>query len=334
MTIFFFLLITINFFLIIYKELIAKYLNIYDKPNYTLKKHQYAIPILGGLQIFINISIFFLYHTFIFKSLDFEFSKIYLTSAILFFIGLIDDKYSISPNLRLFLIILTITVFLFYENSYLINNIEFKSANFMLNISSVNIFFTTLCFALFINALNMFDGINLQSGLYGIVVCIFYLIIDTNNNLVIVIIISLLFHIYLNFKNESFLGDGGSYILGFLIAIVSIKLFNEKKIFSDEIFLIMAIPGYDMFRLFLIRVLKFKNPLKGDLNHIHHLIKYSSNETTALLVTFSLICIPLISVYYLHFNLSLILLLQFMLYVLVIFGFTIKLKKSEKNRYK
>ena len=330
---FFFLLITINFFFIIFKDIISISLNIYDKPNNILKKHKSKVPILGGLQIFINISILFLYYIFTAKNLELEFFLIYFTSAILFLVGLLDDKYSINPNLRLFSIICLITLFLFYENNYLINNIEFKFLSLNLDISSFNFFFTILCFALFINALNMFDGINLQSGLYGIVFCLFYLTLDPNNILLIVIIISLLFHLYLNAKNQSFLGDGGVYILGFLLSIISIKLFKQKRIFCDEILLIMAIPGYDMFRLFLKRIFKFQSPFKGDLKHIHHLIKFSTSESIALLIIFSLICIPLFF-YYLHFNLLIILLLQFLLYVVVIVTFEIKFKNNEKKYYR
>jgi UDP-GlcNAc:undecaprenyl-phosphate GlcNAc-1-phosphate transferase len=330
MILFFFLLININIFFIIFKGPVSKYLNIYDKPNNILKIHQSEVPILGGLQLFINISFFFLYYISKSNNLLLEFVLIYFASTILFFIGLLDDKYSISPNLRLFYIILTISLFLFYENNYLINNIEFKSIDLNVDISSFNFFFTILCFLLFINALNMFDGINLQSGFYGIVVCLFYLILDLNNMLIIVIIISLFFHLYLNCKNQSFLGDGGVYILSFLLAIISVKLFKEKKIFCDEIFLIMAIPGYDMFRLFLIRILNSKNPFKGDLNHIHHLIKFSSSESIALSIIFGLICIP-VFFYFLQVNLLIILLVQFLLYSAVIIFFR---KKNEKNKYK
>lgn len=330
MILFFFLLITINFFFIIFKGLISKYLNIYDKPNNILKKHQSKVPILGGLQIFINISFFLLYYIFNSNNLELEFVIVYFTSAILFLIGLLDDKYSISPNLRLFSIILTIFLFLFFQNNYLINNIEFKSIDLNFDISSFNFFFTILCFLLFINALNMFDGINLQSGLYGIVICLFYLILDLNNILLIVIIISLLFHLFLNSKNKSFMGDGGVYILGFLLAIISVKLFKEKKIYCDEIFLIMAIPGYDMFRLFLMRIFNSKNPFIGDLNHIHHIIKFSSNESIALFITLSLICIPLF-LYFFKVNLLTVLVLQFFLYLAVIIIFK---KKNEENKYR
>ena len=34
----------------------------------------------------------------------------------------------------------------------------------------------------------------------------------------------------------------------------------------------MMVPGVDMFRLFLMRILSKKNPFSPDRNHIHHLL--------------------------------------------------------------
>ena len=44
----------------------------------------------------------------------------------------------------------------------------------------------------------------------------------------------------------------------------------NKQIVPEEIFIIMMVPGLDMFRLFIQRLLN-KNPF-GDRNHIHHLL--------------------------------------------------------------
>ena len=44
-----------------------------------------------------------------------------------------------------------------------------------------------------------------------------------------------------------------------------------------EIFIILSFPGLDMFRLFMIRIFKGKNPFNPDRNHIHHLIQKRFN---------------------------------------------------------
>ena len=49
----------------------------------------------------------------------------------------------------------------------------------------------------------------------------------------------------------------------------------------------MCIPGLDMFRLFLFRIMKGQNPFKADNNHIHHiLLEIFKDKTLSFLVIF------------------------------------------------
>ncbi len=318
--IFFFYLTVINILFLIFKDLFSKYLNIYDKPDNILKKHDFSVPIIGGLQVFLNISIYFFYEIYNDSNLGLDFSIIYFTLTLFFIIGLYDDKYSINSILRLFLFILILSIFFFYKKEYLINSLEFDFLNINLSIKNYNYIFSIICFILFINALNLFDGINLQSGSYVLTISFYYLLFDINNILIFVIIIPLIFFLYLNFKNQSFLGDGGIYILGFLLALLSVKLFNEKKIHADQIFLAMAIPGYDMLRLFLVRIINSKNPFKGDRNHIHHIISSSYGKNKAFFLVFLLYIIPLL-VSFTDIKMLNLIIIQLVVYVFTILYF-------------
>jgi hypothetical protein len=52
------------------------------------------------------------------------------------------------------------------------------------------------------------------------------------------------------------------------------------------------IPGIDMFRLFCLRLYNKKNPFKGDLNHLHHLLIKSFDLKYALIIYLLLIVWP------------------------------------------
>ena len=94
-------------------------------------------------------------------------------------------------------------------------------------------------------------------------------------------IICLIFLGILNFQNKVFLGDGGSYLISSIIGcsfIYQYKYF-ENFFYGDEVFIILLIPSIDMFRLFLVRSINGKNPFKGDLNHIHHIINNRFRNT-------------------------------------------------------
>ena len=104
----------------------------------------------------------------------------------------------------------------------------------------------------------MFDGINLQSSSYSLIILIYFLYLEPKTILVIFLIIFILFFMCLNFLNKSFLGDSGTLLISFILSFIFIKLFNNQIILnSDEILIYMLIPGIDMIRLFL-KELKIK----------------------------------------------------------------------------
>ena len=109
------------------------------------------------------------------------------------------------------------------------------------------------------------------------------------------LIICGIFFIYLNLKNKLFLGDNGSLLISLLISIVVIKSYNENLIKNcDEIFILMMLPGIDMARLFIERILKKKNPLSADGNHLHHILLKKFRLNNVILINLSLVLIPLI----------------------------------------
>ena len=80
-----------------------------------------------------------------------------------------------------------------------------------------------------------------------------------------------------NYKNKIFLGDSGAFILSGIIGFILIDQYqNEENFFSsDEIFVILMVPGIDMLRLFISRIYKKQNPFFGDL------ADHSSNNSAA-----------------------------------------------------
>ena len=71
-----------------------------------------------------------------------------------------------------------------------------------------------------------------------------------------------------------YLGESGVLILAFIISYIFVKISNDKNNYflADEIFMIMALPGIDMFRLFILRIYNGKHPFSSDTKHIHHLV--------------------------------------------------------------
>tara|TARA_B100000674_G_scaffold496635_1_gene527442 strand:+ start:316 stop:1320 length:1005 start_codon:yes stop_codon:yes gene_type:complete len=317
--IFIFFQIIINIIFLINFTKIASYVNIYDIPN-KRKIHINPVPPIGGILFFIN----FIYIFCVSKISGiqvFYFDYIFIIfSSLIFILGLVDDKKNLNPYLK-FLVLISLIVFhLILQNNFLINKFYLDFINFDVHLTYYqSFFFTTLCILLFINASNLYDGINLQYSLY--IFIFFSYLIFKNNDLEIIklLYLPLIFFIYLNLKSKCFLGDSGTLFISYLIAMIVIKEHNIMKNLSiSEIILLMILPGIDMLRLFVKRILSKKNPFLGDRNHFHHLLfdKFGLLKTNLILI--SLTTFPLIFLNFFNDHFVFILLVVIAIYFCIL----------------
>ena len=99
-----------NALILFYFKKFSNLINIYDKPDKKLKVHKFNVPLIGGTIIFINYILLFIFEL-IFKNQIFfidlnliSSSEIFSLSffiASFYLLGLYDDKFNISPNIRL-----------------------------------------------------------------------------------------------------------------------------------------------------------------------------------------------------------------------------------------
>ena len=149
------------------------------------KKHLIPTPITGGILVYLNFLIFILFlnlsNDFNLEFLNIEknftiknLNLLFCFSSLFFFMGLIDDKYTINSTLKFFISLVFVLLFLNLDNSFLISKVQFSIINYTFFLNSFSsILITSLCFLLFINALNMYDGINLQSSTYSLFLIFF-----------------------------------------------------------------------------------------------------------------------------------------------------------------
>lgn len=323
----FILIIFFNLIILIYFNNLVKFLNINDKPSELRKIHAYPVPSIGGLIILFNLLFFLVisfYENSIFLIFEGERSLIslFIVSIFITFFGICDDKYGISPTNKLLILSLLIYLSLLLDNNLIINYLYFNE-NFYLGLNQFGIFFTIICFIIFLNAFNMFDGINGQSGCYSLIILAF-LYIKNPNILILFLSLSIIFFLYLNFKNKTFLGDNGSYLLSYLLSCLIVKNYNLPEVILtvEEIMLLMIYPGLDLVRLFLTRSIKGRHPFFPDSNHIHHIIlDKTKSQLITLLINMSCISIPVIFYLYTeHIYISLILTISSYLIVYLYFN--------------
>ena len=282
--------ITLSIFISSKSYKISSILELYKKDKDT-KKIINRTPLTGGIIFYLSflISIFFLT---IYEK-NYLVNNLYWIYGInfIFFIGLIDDKLQIKYYLRLIGIFITLVFMFKYSNNLLIKNLYFETLDRSFSINDFSLFLTPFFILLLINSLNMSDGINGNCGIIFIVY--FFLLFNSENNLnffFYFFIPSLLIFLTYNLRNKIYLGDSGVYFISTFIALYTLSSYQQTNsaLSCEKIFLVFMIPGLDMFRLFLIRIINKKNPFTGDLNHFHHLLikKFSLKASLLIYVIF------------------------------------------------
>ena len=313
------IIILVNILIFNYFNKISEIINLYDFPNKKLKIHKTKTSLIGGFIILLNIFlVFFLNLLFrgeflIFFS-SFENEVIFLSMLSIFFLlGFLDDKFNINPNKKFFFLILISFFFIVLDQNLLIQKFSlsfYKSKIFLDNYSFI---FSVFCILILINAMNFYDGINGQSLIFFLIAFSYLLIVSEKIEFYLFIISIVVFLLFFNLRNRLFLGDNGIYVLTIILSTSLIYEHNvfESIIFADEIFLLLFLPGLDLLRLTILRLMKRKNPFYGDRNHIHHLLikKYSLIKTNVILFVLAIVPIIFFNIFKLNFYLVIFLFL-------------------------
>jgi UDP-GlcNAc:undecaprenyl-phosphate GlcNAc-1-phosphate transferase len=140
-----------------------------------------------------------------------------------------------------------------------------------------------------VNAYNLIDGVDGLAGGIGVIASLFFGIgffvagEYAMAMLSAVVAASLVGYLLHNFHPASiFMGDTGSLIIGFLLAVQAIQFvgLNEASAFV-EVFgpissvmpvAILIIPLYDTLRVFILRAKRGDSPFDPGRDHIHHIL--------------------------------------------------------------
>ena len=315
----------INFFLSKRLSWIKTKIIIFDNPDNSRKIHSHPTPLFGGLLIYINLFIFFLFFFLFDKKILVENLRLsenivliffFVIFSIIFLVGLYDDKFSISSRLRTLILFLLVWIFIYASDIVHLKEIKFFFVEANLELERFKVIFPSICILILMISCNLYDGINFQSFLFYFINFSFLFFLK-DNFFILIIIISLLFFGYMNFKGRIFLGDSGVYLLSFILGYFYIVYYNLqfKTIYAEQIFLILLFPILDATRVFIVRLISNKNIFEPDQNHFHHLIlkKFGKRESLVILTLFNFF--PVMSYF-----ISLKILISFSIYIFCYFA--------------
>ncbi len=277
-----------------------------DKPNWR-KMNKKPMPLLGGLAIYLGflISLFLFIHQEPFNQEATRFTGIIIGSLIIVLAGAIDDLKGLTAVVKLlFQIAAAVTVYIFGFTIIKIST-PFGGAWHIPEIVGMGL--TVFWIVGFINAVNLLDGLDgLASGVVAIISgCLFFTAIKTDSPVAAILSVAICgsalgFLPHNFYPAKVFMGDSGSMLLGFILAIISMRVTYKGATFTALLIpvIAMAIPFLDTSLAIIRRVLSGKGIMKADKEHIHHrlLFREGSQKKAVLTLYWLTLSFGLISV--------------------------------------
>jgi len=326
------LILSINKYLLKKKILISETGDVHQKFASKSK-----IPLSGGLFIFLGYLYF----------LNQQIYSFILFSFIVFILGFFSDLKLIKSAKKKFILqIFLILSYVIFNNVY-INDTRVFFLDVILSNIYINYVFITFCTLIVINGSNFIDGMNtLCIGYYLLIASIlFYLnlndVITTNDLSTLYIVILILAVFLMNITNQLYLGDSGSYLLGFSFSIFLINIYNWNPHISPFfVVLLLWYPCYEnLFSILRKNILK-RSPMYPDAKHMHQLTffyvkkKYNLTIFSANTLTAQIINIYNLMVFTLGLNFIANTKIQILLILFNVVIYTLVYFKFFKFRYK
>lgn len=267
--------------LIRYKHLHEKITSDHDLSG-PQKFHTQAVPRIGGAGIFVSIAITSTSAALIFN-LERGFLLLQLIGFALptFVAGLAEDLTKrIGVKTRLVATAITAALSGYFLNTW-VSQIQVPGIDSILAIYWVSAAFTVVAITGLANAYNIIDGFNGLASMVAIIslLAIGYIAFKVNDSLLAstcLIVIGAIggFFTWNYPRGLIFLGDGGAYLIGFLIAVLSILLVKRNPSVSPWFALLVnAYPIFEtIFTIWRRRIHQGKNPGLPDGAHFHSLI--------------------------------------------------------------
>ena len=278
-------------------------IKVVDMPGDIRRVNTSPVPRMGGIIIYVVVLIMTISF---YEDLD-SIRFFILASGLIALLGIVDDMIGVHWNHK-FIIQFLMSFFLIYFLSQKFDVVSFFGFQLAF---PLNYIFLTLLIVGVINSINLLDGLDgLVSGFSLLVVFVTFLVGFYSGNTLLLILTSSLMGALVGFLRFNafpariFLGDTGSYTMGFfLISTTLIAGIDSNTRNLDLTFavILLSLPILDTVRVMVFRLLNKRNLFLADRSHIHHILleKIPSHKFTVFIIESIALLFAALSIYYL-----------------------------------
>lgn len=245
------------------------------------KFHKKVVPRIGGLSIYLSLWLASVVRLLQDQDSGLLLMAITACAGIAFLVGIAEDlSKRIGILARLIGTAISGGLAGYFLNAW-ISHISLWGVDSLLAIPAFSILFTCIAIAGLSNAYNLIDGFNGLASMVGIITLLAIASVAFRVNDVSMLIAALMmvgaiggFFIWNYPRGLIFLGDGGAYLIGFWIGVLSILIVARNEQVSPWFALLVnAYPIFEtLFSIWRRKVHQGKNPGMPDGAHFHTLI--------------------------------------------------------------
>ncbi|MFH7025531.1 MAG: glycosyltransferase family 4 protein [Heteroscytonema crispum UTEX LB 1556] len=271
-----------------------------DQPG-GRKVHQRPMVRLGGVSIFAGVvtSLLIVWWLGGFNNLspekEWQVWGVALGGLGFFLIGLADDLLNLSPFTRLLMQVIVASGA--WKAGVSIDFITIPTMG-IVHLDWLSLPLTVIWLVGMVNAINWIDGLDgLAAGVSGIASMVMLVVALFMQQPAAALFAAALAGASLGFLRynfnpaQIFMGDGGSYFMGFTLAAVAVIGLVKIPAFTAVLlpYVILAVPIFDMSAVILARLRHGKSPFSADKRHLHHrLLKAGLSHRLTVLFIYSL----------------------------------------------
>ena len=262
--------------------------------------HRSVVPLGGGIAMFVTLSMVILASIVVVKCpvilgpldglverttldpADFlaridELLVLWLSVAVLFALGLWDDSRHLGPFFKLAVQLVVAIVAAAFGDI---------RVEFFIQSKLIATILSAVWIVLIINAFNFLDNMDgASAGIAVITSSILFIASALSGQILVgglalVFIGTLLGFLVFNFPPARiFMGDAGSLVVGFFVALLSLRITYYHEAQSGRWYpvlmplVVMAVPLYDFISVTFLRLSQGKSPFVGDTQHFSHRLK-------------------------------------------------------------
>lgn len=282
--------------LILVMEKIAIRIGLVDIPT-SRKNHEGHIPMVG-----IAVFLAFAVSAVLLRERPSGFTSFMIGLAILVALGLLDDRVNLRASVK-FIAQIACVALMVLPSKTLIWHVGVLLGGDYLLLQQWAAPVTIIAIVGLINAYNMIDGVDGLAGSLSLVALLWFAaaasLIGLQDQLLLALLVAfcvigfLVFNLRHRWRTRAsvFLGDGGSMMLGAVLAFLAIGLSQHDGVRLSPVaaLWICAVPIIDTLSLAVRRLAAGRSPFSSDRQHLHHLMLDAGLTVSQVVASLSLV---------------------------------------------